>query len=144
MDQKRALTAQFQERKGLLSVRHRNADDMIDGVLGGGGISNTTNKRPKFSSSYSSISTSTSTHSCGFSTPGGASASTTTAPTESVSFTTTASPTTAVRTEGDGGCNGNDENEEEEYADCTYDIREYFQPPPPLVFPTVDDDDADE
>jgi hypothetical protein len=130
MNQKRALTAQFQESKGSLSVRHRNADDMIDGVLGGG--IDTTNKRQK-SSSHSSISTSTTTHGCGFSTP----ASSTAPPTESVSF----AATTGAR--ADGGREGND-GKKDEYADCTYDIREYFQPPLPLMFPTVDDnDDAD-
>ncbi|KAI2489924.1 hypothetical protein MHU86_24647 [Fragilaria crotonensis] len=120
MNQKRALTAQFQERKDSLSVRHRDANDMINGVLGGG--INTTNKRQKSSSDSSSISTSTIAHGTGFLTP----ASSTAAPKESVSQ------------------DGNNEHKEE-YADCTYNIREHFQPPLPLVFPTVDDDnDADE
>ncbi len=64
-------------------------------------------------------------------------ASSTAAPTESVSF----AATTAAR--ADGGRDGNDENKDE-HDDCTYGIRECFQPPLPLVFPSVDEiDDAD-
>ncbi len=100
----------FKRAKGSWSVRHRNADDIVEGMLGGG--INTTNKRQK-SSGQSSISISTTTHGCAFSTP----ASSTVAPTESVSF----ADTTAAR--ADGGRNGIDENKDE-YADCTYDIRE--------------------
>ena len=65
-------------------------------------------------------------------------ASSTAAPTETVSF----ADTTAAR--ADGGRDGIDENKDE-YANCTYDIREYFQPPLPLIFPIVEvNDDADE
>ena len=133
MNQKRALPAEFQENKGLLAIKHCHTDEVIDVALGGGGINTSKNKRQK-SSSQSSISTGTA-HGSGFLTP----ASSTAAPTESVTFTAS----TAARAEDDGDRNGNDEHEEE-YADCNYDLREYFQPPPPPVFPTVDDDDADE
>lgn len=162
MNQKRALTAQFQESKGLLSARRRNADAMIDGVLGGGGgggAINAPNKRPKSSRMHSSTSSTstTTTHGRKFSTPCASSTSSSTrtegAPTESVSFTTTTTTTAAGAKGADGGCDGNDgieegdEGDDDEvpyYADCTYDLREYFQPPQPFVFPTVNDDNADE
>jgi hypothetical protein len=133
MNQKRALTAKFQENKGLLAIQHRHTDEVIDVALGGGGINTSKNKRQKSSSQFL-ISTGTA-HDSGFLTP----ASSTAAPTESVAFTAS----TAARAEDDGDRNGNDEHEKE-YADCNNNLREYFQPPPPPVFPTVDDDDTDE
>jgi hypothetical protein len=49
--------------------------------------------------------------------------------------------------EGSPEENGKDEDKEaaglDNYYNCTVDIRERFQPPPPFIFPTHLNDDSD-
>ena len=125
MDEETKSSQQFAAKQRIMDNRRRTSDELIDNALVE--CHGRNNKRMR--SSTSSISTT-----AGSSTP----ASSRGLPTP----TSASGPTD----EGSPEENGKDEDKEaglDNYYDCTIDIRECFQPPPPFIFPTHLNDDSD-
>ena len=122
MEDKRKLSVQFAEKQTIMNDRHRTNDELIENALVG--HHDSLNKRLK-SSTTSSISTTV--------------ASSTPASARGVM----AAPTPTSDTMDEGSPPAERGNGSDELADCTFDIREYFQPPLPFVFPSHLNDDSD-